>query len=188
MAQLRMRFRATPADFTVPALPEGYTLGTLNPDTDIMGWIETCTDGLDTGAWTPADFQRAMLDPEGLSPDRIFVVRDVAGRVVATATAWPRSDTQGYLHMVCARPECRGQHLGAIVVQAVMDWFAAHGVTEIRLHTDDFRLAAIKTYLRIGFLPELYDFDMPARWKEIYRKLDVDLPVYYCRWEEGALR
>ena len=186
MAQLRMRFRG-PTGYVVPALPPEHTLATLNPERDIMGWIETCADGLSTASWTPADFQRAMLEPEGLAPEQIFVVKDVSGRVVATATAWQKAPDKGYLHMVSARPECRGMHLGAIVVKAVMDWFAAHGVAEIMLTTDDFRLPAIKTYLHLGFLPDLYDFDMADRWKAIYRKLGVDYPVYYYRWEEGRL-
>lgn len=187
MAQLRMRFRSIPEEYVAFSLPEEYTLTTFNPETDIMGWIETCADGLNTGSWTPADFQRAMLEPDGIVPEQIFVVKDLVGRVVATATAWLQAPGKGYLHMVSARPECRGQHLGAVVVQAVMEWFSDHDVTEIFLWTDDFRLPAIKTYLHIGFLPVLYDFDMAKRWNAIYEKLGVRYPVYSCQWVESSL-
>lgn len=186
MAQLRMRFKAR-TDFPIPALPDGFQLTTLNPDKDIMGWIETCAEGLGITEWSPADFQKNMLDPEGLSPEQIFVIKTDDGQVVATATAWDKGSGNGYVHMVAARPEYRGKALGVIVCKAVMDWLDSHGITRILLWTDDFRLPAIKTYLRLGFLPELFDFDMETRWKAILPKLDMTSAVYRCEYVESEL-
>ena len=35
------------------------------------------------------------------------------------------------------------------------------------LQTDDWRAAAIKTYLKMGFVPFLFTDDMPARWRAV---------------------
>ena len=185
MAQLTMKLQAL-TDYRAPALPEGYTLTTLDPETDIQGWIETCAEGLGTAEWTEEDFRKRMLETDGLCAERIYVVKH-EGRVIATATAWPLSETRGNLHMVAARPEYRGKHLGSIVVGAVLEWLTAQGMTDIRLSTDDFRLAAIKVYLNFGFLPILSDFDMPGRWKAIYETLGVSYPVYHVRMEAAPL-
>jgi hypothetical protein len=37
------------------------------------------------------------------------------------------------------------------------------------LTTQDFRVSAIKTYLRLGFEPELTEADHCARWNELRR-------------------
>jgi hypothetical protein len=35
------------------------------------------------------------------------------------------------------------------------------------LHTDDFRLPAIKTYLKLGFTPQVDSAEVADRWKKI---------------------
>ena len=41
-----------------------------------------------------------------------------------------------------------------------------------QLKTDDFRLPAIKTYLNIGFKPDLSTDDYKERWEKIYENLN----------------
>ena len=69
----------------------------------------------------------------------------------------------------------------------MLDFFAGRGIARILLNSDDWRLAALKTYLNLGFLPVLNDFDMADRWQAIYEKLGVRYPVYRVRLEEAAL-
>lgn len=38
---------------------------------------------------------------------------------------------------------------------------------DIHLYTEDFRLAALKTYLKLGYIPILYSPEMPERWRAI---------------------
>lgn len=186
MAQLLMKFRA-PRPGAHRPLPEGYTLSTCQTDEDALGWIAACAEGLSTDAWTLAQFRQNMLEPQGLAPEQIFLVKDPQGRVAATATGWIKGEDCGYLHMVAALPEYRGLGLGAVVCQAVLDFFAGRGIARILLNSDDWRLAALKTYLNLGFLPVLNDFDMADRWQAIYEKLGVRYPVYRVRLEEAAL-
>ena len=82
MSHLEMRYNE-PLPHRPYLLPEGYRLVTVETDADKLGWIEACAEGLSTGAWTVKDFEKNMLEPEGLAKDQIFLVKDAAGRVVA---------------------------------------------------------------------------------------------------------
>jgi mycothiol synthase len=47
------------------------------------------------------------------------------------------------------------------------------GCGEAILDTDDFRLPAIRTYLRLGFTPEISADDHAHRWDRIFAELDA---------------
>ena len=177
MSHLEMRYNE-PLPHRPYLLPEGYRLVTVETDADKLGWIEACAEGLSTGAWTVKDFEKNMLEPEGLAKDQIFLVKDAAGRVVATATAWLKPGNRGYLHMVAALPEARGLGLGGLLTQHVLDFFLARGVDYITLDTDDLRLPAIKTYLRLGFIPVLSEYGAEQLWRDIFVKTGLRTPVF----------
>jgi ribosomal protein S18 acetylase RimI-like enzyme len=63
----------------------------------------------------------------------------------------------GSLHMVCALSEHRGQGLGRLVSLAALHYLRDHGFPCAILHTDDWRLAAIRSYLGLGFVPAYVD-------------------------------
>jgi len=44
----------------------------------------------------------------------------------------------------------------------------ATGLKAAALHTDDFRLAAIQTYLNLGFSPMIAGENHRARWNTVY--------------------
>jgi len=48
-----------------------------------------------------------------------------------------------------------------------MQRYASAGYRHVYLKTDDWRLPAIKTYLKLGFLPFLFSPDMEGRWREV---------------------
>ena len=66
------------------------------------------------------------------------------------------------------------------VCTAVMQRYASAGYRHVYLKTDDWRLPAIKTYLKLGFLPFLFAPDMEERWREVCSELDW--PVEIDRW------
>jgi len=110
-------------------------------------------------------------------PDGIFLsVHTQTAAMVATAMATHNpTDLHtfgGELGWVAAHPDHRGQRLGLAVCTAVMKRYAAAGYRRIYLQTDDWRLAAIKTYLKLGFVPFLFAPDMEKRWREVCEKLD----------------
>ena len=102
------------------------------------------------------DWQNVMLAREGYRPDRVFFVREKSsGEICATAAAVRGGGAEhGYLHFVGVRPRWAGHKLGHCVSCAATESFKADGCTDAALNTDAHRLAALKTYLRIGYRPQ----------------------------------
>lgn len=109
-------------------------------------------------------------------PDGIFVaVHKESGQIVATAMASHRPTelhpSGGELGWVAASPDHAGKGLGKAVSVAALRRFVQAGYRCVYLLTDDHRLAAIKTYLRLGFLPFLFAPDMEPRWRAVCEEL-----------------
>jgi mycothiol synthase len=111
------------------------------------------------------------------SPDNgveaTYVVVSPAG-VIATAAARRLPDRYpeaGYVHFVGVRASERGQRLGEAVTRRVLVHFAAAGLDQAVLETDDFRLPAVRTYLRLGFVPEPRTPGEARRWSKVLRNL-----------------
>lgn len=123
-----------------------------------------------------------------------FVIEEIAtGNLVAAADA-EYFETElvagmGTLGWVMSSPHYRGKKLGYSVCAAVMQHLAKHGFRTFQLSTDDGRVPAIKTYLKLGWRPWLYEDDMEGRWRalaEIFGRSFESLkplPRYfdYCR-------
>jgi mycothiol synthase len=77
----------------------------------------------------------------------------------------------GGLNWVAGDPEHRGKGLGLAVCAAVVKRFLGAGYRRIYLQTDDFRLPAIATYLKLGFEPFLFTEGMAERWQSVCEKL-----------------
>jgi mycothiol synthase len=117
--------------------------------------------------WSPARVREALLD----APDVKATYVVVHGREpVATASARlvpQRYPGSGYLHWVGAHEAHRGRRLGALVSLAALHYFREAGCRDAVLETDPPRLAAIRTYLTLGFVPELVDPEHERIWREI---------------------
>jgi len=110
-------------------------------------------------------------------PDGIFVaVHKETGEIVATAMASHRSTdlhpSGGELGWVAASPRHAGRCLGRTVCAAALIRAFRAGHTTMYLLTDDHRLAAVKTYLKLGFVPFLFAADMEKRWILLHESLD----------------
>ena len=112
-----------------------------------------------SGGWTTAVVRARHVDHRSFQPEWTFFVvsvDDPQSTPVASATAWREVDAQpghGAIHMVAALPEWRGKGLGRAVTLAALHALAARGDIAATLKTDDWRIAAIRTYLGLGFLP-----------------------------------
>ena len=170
--QLKMR-RPDLLDLPALVISPGYALRTWLPG-DEQAWADIMNTGIGEG-WTVDLVREKFSTLPQFTPDAVFfATRD--GQPVGTATAWrvPESETrQGYVHMVCVLPEHRGHNLGYLTTLATLHWFKQHGFSHAILETDDFRLPAIKAYLRLGFAPviEPGDDEMRQRWDRIMRAL-----------------
>jgi mycothiol synthase len=71
----------------------------------------------------------------------------------------------------CSARAERGGRLGEVVTRRVLAHFAAAGLDQAVLETDAFRLAAVRTYLRLGFVPEPRAPGDARRWSTVLRNL-----------------
>ena len=120
-----------------------------------------------------------MKDNPAYRPDRIFFVCAPDGLPCGTASAYRQEFTRpelGYVHFVGVCPAFTGKRLGAAVSLAVLRKFQSEGLKGAVLHTDDFRLAAIRTYLNLGFSPVIVHENQPARWNVVFTQLGLTPP------------
>jgi len=109
-------------------------------------------------------------------PDGFFVIEHrPTGQLVATAQASHcASDLYPYggqMSWLAARPEHSGQGLGMVVVAAATKRLLSAGYRCIYLETDDWRFPALKTYLRLGYVPHLYEPISEARWRSVCHRV-----------------
>ena len=118
-----------------------------------------------------------MLSIKAIVPKRdVFFVCDKSGNKVATCTAFVQDDGVGLMHMLAAKTEVRGPNLGWAMTTYTLNKLAGELPKEnpmVMLKSDDWRLGALKSYLKAGFQPVLFDVDMEKRWMDICNKLDV---------------
>lgn len=171
MEQLSMIFRGK--SFDLCELPEGYSFdyfsGALG---QIDEWLAICREGLIEPGAGPELFKAAILDVRGIDPvkDLVFV-RAPSGEAAATITFYTEPGGKGMLHMVCCRKKYRGLGIGNAIVSYALAQLTGRGTMQIGLTTDDFRLPAIRAYLRMGFEPVVNSEEMQERWKNVLEKL-----------------
>lgn len=162
----------------VPSCPEGTELAMATAE-DVQALAGLLASAFPEFHWTPSRAREAFVEDPYVPAT--FVVRSSDGRLLATASAqWiPAYSPDGFLHWVATAPEARGMGLGALVSLAAMHRLRELGFPASRLSTDDERIPAIRTYLRLGFLPVVVDETHPGRW----RALADQLP----EWREAVL-
>jgi len=160
--------RDTLADLPPLELPEGYSLKSFQP-VDVTEWESIIR----------ISFAReiAFGDKIGFEapfhPDKILFIRH-QGLAVATAVAWEKEGCGadcGYLHMVGALPGHSGKGIGYTIALAALHRMREEGKKKAMLETDDFRLAAIRVYSKLGFRPLMTEPDHQERWHAVFARL-----------------
>ena len=83
------------------------------------------------------------------------------------------------MHFVEVKGSCRGKRLGYVETEQVLNYVEKHNIPELYLTTDEFRIPAIKTYLKLGFIPVMWDVDMRDRWFPILKELGYEKAEIY---------
>lgn len=169
--QLHMRRRL--ADLPELRVPPPYQLRTFTP-ADVDPWRRLLARTGDLGEWTLERGQRFFEPGSGMPLDSAcFLTLD--GDPIATAQLHLYADGpyagMAELGWVAVDREHRGQGLGRVVSLAVLRKAADLGHEELFLRTDDHRLAAIRTYLTLGFVPWMYDDSAPDRWRKLLEEV-----------------
>ena len=170
LPQLRMTFDAFDSLPSVELHP-GYIMTTLC-ETGVDAWTRVLNATGQLGDWD-ADRADSWLSGERRAiPEGTFIVT-FDGRPAATCCTIPptTAERRAELGWLSVSPEHQGRGLGAQVCLAVLHFARRMGYAEIYLNTDDWRLPAVKTYLALGFEPEMAHESHPRRWITVYEKL-----------------
>ena len=175
LPQLRMEIRGLAGPSSGegrPTPPAGYGLRTFRPG-DEDAWLALLRSG-EFGAWDRTRLDLMLRHPHVRVPHDGIFFATVGDRPVGTASTYLHPVDGGILPelgWVVVEPGHRGHGLGALVCRAVLAYVGRLGYDHAYLLTEDFRLPAITTYLRLGFEPALTDPSHPARWAAIRRQL-----------------
>ena len=155
MAQLRMRWKNDGTPAVMPKLPPEVTF-TAFPDTPdaLNEWLDIVQYGLSETRREEDYYDRIMRKWRDYDEKLCFFL-NVDGKPMATITViCHRAESDGYVHMVAARPEIRGRGYGNLLNEYAVYILKREGMAGAFLTTDDFRIPAIKSYLRMGFEPD----------------------------------
>ncbi len=154
-------------------LPEGWHIRSYRPG-DGADWCRCCQGGALGVEEEPSEalFQRLMLSDPHIRPENVLFIVDDAGWIGGTTTMYcPDEPGLGTIHMVAVREQARGKGLSTPVCAAAIGRGIALGRDRITLTTDDFRIPAIRSYLKLGFLPVVDDWEMRRRWQALLAPL-----------------
>lgn len=170
MSQLRME-KIGLSDIPDIVLPAGYSLRNFRIGDEAALARIYCDSRLDKN--TVEAVRADILGDPCFRPERVFIV-EFEGVAVGSASAWLAEDEPGvgYLHMVGVLNEHRGKRLGAALTCAALRYTRDEGLAAQRLLTDDWREAAIRLYLDLGYDPLVFDRSHPMRWEAIARRLN----------------
>ena len=162
------------------SLPEGYVFDTHREEY-VQRWIDLMTEAIG-GGWSVENFKKNMLSRAGIYPDGIFYIINEKSGIIASATGIAGEDgITGDLHMVAVSPGYRGKGLSFPLCARVINYLNGRGIKKIKLTTDDHRVPAIKTYLKLGFIPVLSDDTMAGRWNALSGRIPYLNAVEYFK-------
>ena len=154
-----------------PNIPNGYFIRTYQ--TRDEGSFMALMALMDFDPWTQEklDYNMSRILPEGW----FFGVDAKTGGVVATAMClhnyYGHPPFTGDLGWLACHPDHQGKGLGYSLAACVTNRFRDAGYSRIQLHTEYYRLPAIKTYLKLGYVPVMYCPEVYESWEEACQKL-----------------
>lgn len=152
--------------------PPGYELRHFRPG-DEGGWNALMDLAFERQPGQ-SDFAREMAADEIYRPERVYLIAHEEGGIVATASCWrhPRYGAQtAMLHWVAAHADHGGRGLGTVVSLGALQQAVTEGLQRSMLLTDDRRVGALKTYLRLDFEPVMSHESHRDRWRGILASL-----------------
>ena len=174
MEQLRMTFPLERLGaLSIPEPPEGFELRTIRPGEEQAYADLMVAAGFES--WT-VDLARQIVSTRTLPDGIFFAVECATGRLAGTAMANKPNETGHEMGWVAVHPDFRGKGLARLVSSAAMNRFKTENCSLIYLLTDDFRKAALRLYLRMGWqpwIPDWCDNTHSARWEAIHKELGL---------------
>jgi mycothiol synthase len=171
--QLCMYRLIEPNETVVDSLPSGYEYAEYDDcfDEKWISLINASGDFTGLGIWTKDTLYTTII--EQLIPYGAVLV-NWNGELIATLSLCRSVQDVNFAVIMYALVsyDHRGRGLGDIMTQRAIQICQKNGIKEVRLLTDDYRMAAIKMYLRNGFLPVTENRrELEERWRKIFEQL-----------------
>lgn len=155
-----------------PDLAPGYAIRSFQSG-DEAAWNHLMAAAFEREL-TQFDFRRMTAKDPAFRPERVRLVTTEKGALAATASSWVVKrfgPDNAMLHWVGTHPDHGGRRLGYEISLDALNHARGERRAAAMLLTDDERTAAIKTYLRLGFVPVLAHDSHADRWRDILRRL-----------------
>ena len=171
-AHLRMVWPETaPTTRIDPRVPNGYFVRTYCRGDERCFLALMAKMDFDSWADEKLEYNMSRALPAGW----FFAVDANSSEPVATAIClhnyYSKFPFTGDLGWLACHPDHRGKGLGYTLAACVTNRFHEAGYSRIQLRTEYYRLPAIKTYLKLGYVPCLYCQEVYGLWEEICEKL-----------------
>lgn len=131
-------------------------------------WLDIMQYGLSNGLQGPEYYEDAMTKRPLYKDDKCFFLLENGEAAASLTVICDYEKQEGYIHMVACKEEYRGKGYGTILSQLGELTLKKEGMKTAYLITDDWRIPAIKSYLRIGFKPDVSTLEFEKRWKKIF--------------------
>ena len=174
MPQLIMRWTNDGRPAPELHIPESCAIVTLPMLGDgVNKWLDIVQYGLSKGVQDQVYFDSHLTDWPHFESDKCFILLE-NGQQAATLTVVCNHDSrEGYIHMVACKEAFRGKGYGTLMNVVALRVLKKEQMQTAYLTTDDWRLPAIRSYLRAGFQPDLSTEDFRQRWDAIMDTLNA---------------
>ena len=172
-AMIRMR-RDTLEGLRSLSLPEGYVCRPMEGN-ESWAYVEIMNQSNYAGEVNADWFQRVFLDDPGYDPSFLQIVWR-GNRPVAAAAAWHKEidgERWGMVHWVGVVQDERGLGLGKAVTLAALHRLRERGFRHAMLDTSVWRLPAVASYFRLGFVPWPSDGAPQGVWDCVLADLEI---------------
>lgn len=179
MKQLKM-YRLSGLPVAEYVMPDGYSITRYQSPGDRSAWCNCCKNGLLEDDATETAFENIIAGIQQINLNRDVFFLDWQGEHIGTVTAYLDRRGIGMVHMLSLCTQHRGKGLSRLLLRLALQHLQRLQPRWVELTTDDWRHAAIRTYLQEGFMPVEYDIGMQDRWELALEAVNVEsAPAVY---------
>lgn len=136
-------------------------------------WLDIVQYGLSEGKKDADFYHTAMTSRLCYEENKCFFLLENEIAVATITVICDYEKKEGYIHMVACREESRGKGYGTLLSRWALITLKEEGMETAYLTTDDWRIPAIKSYLSIGFKPDISTEDFKERWRKINEQIGI---------------